>query len=98
PLGITGKQDATGVDASQTMLDFAKDALDRAQKERTNLETRLETATTALQSAVNNLSAAVKEHYDRLLEVDRLRVHVKDNILYYMQAIWSHEPPDQRFF
>ena len=25
-------------------------------------------------------------------------MHVKDNILYYMQAIWSHEPPDQRFF
>jgi hypothetical protein len=25
-------------------------------------------------------------------------VHVKENILYYMQAIWSHEPPDQRFF
>ena len=25
-------------------------------------------------------------------------MHVKENILYYMQAIWSHEPPDQRFF
>ena len=23
---------------------------------------------------------------------------MKDNILYYMQAIWSHEPNDQRFF
>jgi hypothetical protein len=23
---------------------------------------------------------------------------VKDNILYYMQAIWRQEPPDQRFF
>src|SRR5205085_2598933 len=29
---------------------------------------------------------------------DRLRVHVKDNIIYYMQAIWAHEPPDQRYF
>jgi hypothetical protein len=27
-----------------------------------------------------------------------LRVHIKANIMYYMQAIWSHEPPDQRFF
>jgi hypothetical protein len=55
-------------------------------------------AVTALQGAVDKLSAAVKEHYARVNEVDRLRVHVKDNILYYMQAIWSHEPPDQRFF
>jgi hypothetical protein len=23
---------------------------------------------------------------------------VKDNIIYYMQAIWSHEPADQRYF
>jgi len=23
---------------------------------------------------------------------------VKENILYYMQAIWHHEPPDQRYF
>ena len=40
----------------------------------------------------------MREHYDKVVEIDRLRVHVKDNILYYMQAIWSHEPPDQRFF
>ena len=25
-------------------------------------------------------------------------MHLKQNIMYYMQAIWSHEPPDQRFF
>jgi hypothetical protein len=59
---------------------------------------QLEVATTALQSAVDKLSSAVKEHYDRVAEIDRLRVHVKDNILYYMQAIWRQEPPDQRFF
>ena len=33
-----------------------------------------------------------------MAEIDRLRVHVKENILYYMQAIWRQEPPDQRFF
>ena len=55
-------------------------------------------AMTALQAAVDKLSAAIREHYDQVSEIDRLRVHVKDNILYYMQAIWSHEPPDQRYF
>ena len=33
-----------------------------------------------------------------MAEIDRLRLHVKENILYYMQAIWRQEPPDQRFF
>src|SRR5260370_31674679 len=30
--------------------------------------------------------------------IDRIRLNVKDNILYYMQAIWSNEPADQRYF
>jgi hypothetical protein len=98
PLKITGQVDTGAVPAAQIMLDFAKDTLDRAEKEKNRLEAQLQTAVTALQSAVNNLSAAVKEHYNNLISLDRLRVHVKDNILYYMQAIWSHEPPDQRFF
>jgi hypothetical protein len=98
PLGITGKADTGAVSAAQTMVDYAEDARDRAERERERLLAQLEVATTALQAAVDRLSAAVREHYDKVTEIDRLRVHVKDNILYYMQAIWSHEPPDQRFF
>lgn len=98
PVGITGKTDTGIPTAAQTMLDFAKDSLDRADKERSRLEDRLQAAVTALQAAVDKLSSAVKEHYNQLAEVDRLRLHVKENILYYMQAIWNHEPPDQRYF
>jgi hypothetical protein len=47
---------------------------------------------------VDKLAAAMKEHYDKVAEIDRLRLHVKENIIYYMQAIWNHEPPDQRYF
>ena len=98
PLGITGKADTGTVSAAQTMADYAKDTRDRAERERDRLFAQLEVAATALQAAVDRLSAAVREHYDKVAEIDRLRVHVKDNILYYMQAIWNHEPPDQRFF
>src|SRR5439155_24174857 len=66
--------------------------------EKARLLHRMEVAITELQAAVDKRSSAVKEHYEKVTEIDRLRVHVKDNILYYMQAIWSHEPPDQRFF
>jgi hypothetical protein len=98
PIGITGSADTGAVDAAQAMVDYAKQTLDRAERERARLFAQLDIATTALQSAVDKLASAVKEHYDRVAEIDRLRVHVKDNILYYMQAIWRQEPPDQRFF
>jgi hypothetical protein len=98
PIGITGKKDTGEVNAAQAMVDYANETLDRAEREKARLLSQMEVALTALQAAVDKLSAAVKEHYDRVAEIDRLRVHVKDNILYYMQAIWSYEPPDQRFF
>jgi hypothetical protein len=98
PIGITGTADTGVVSAAEGMLDYAKETRDRADRERARLLSQLEIAMTALQAAVDKLSAAVREHYDKVAEVDRLRIHVKDNILFYMQAIWSHEPPDQRFF
>lgn len=98
PVGLTGGGDTGAVDAAQSMVDYAKQTLDRAEREKARLLARLELAATALQSAVDRLSAAVKEHYDKVAEIDRLRLHVKQNILYYMQAIWRQEPPDQRFF
>lgn len=59
----------------------------------------------ALRQEVNNLHT-ITEAYNKKLEdhlnietmVSRLKTHVKNNILYYMQAIWSMEPPDQRYF
>jgi len=39
----------------------------------------------------------MREHLDRITQTRRLITHIKENILYYMQAIWSMEPPDQRF-
>ncbi len=98
PLGITGGADTGMVSAAQGMLDYAKETRDRADRERARLMAQLDVAMNALQAAVDKLSAAIRAHYDKVSEIDRLRVHVKDNILHYMQAIWSHEPPDQRFF
>lgn len=98
PIGITGGASTGAVDAARAMVDYEKETLDRAERERARLQSQLEIAVTALQGAVDKLSNAVKEHYDRVAEIDRLRVHVKENILYYMQAIWRQEPPDQRFF
>jgi hypothetical protein len=98
PIGITGGGNQGAIDAAEAMVSYQKETVDRAERERARLMAQLEVAVSALQGAVDKLSNAVKEHYDRVAEIDRLRVHVKENILYYMQAIWRQEPPDQRFF
>jgi len=98
PIGITGKTGTGAVDAAQAMVDYASETVNRADRERARLLSQMEIAATALQAAVDKLSSAVKDHYDQVAGVDRLRVHVKENILYYMQAIWRQEPPDQRYF
>jgi hypothetical protein len=98
PLQLGGKVGEGTLGARETMVDYLQETFDRAEREKARLLDQLGVATTALQAAIDKLSAATKEHYDRIAEIDRLRIHVKQNILYYMQAIWNHEPPDQRFF
>jgi len=51
----------------------------------------------ALRSISRAYNETMEQHLNELLAVKRLLTHIKENILYYMQAIWSMEPPDQRF-
>jgi len=97
PLNIinTGNQDGN---ADRAAVDFAKDALDRAQAKMTRLLSQLKAETTALHAAIDKFTKANSDHFTMLTAIDRLRIHVKDNIIYYMQAIWSYEPVDQRLF
>ena len=97
PLGITHNSTSDG-NADRAAVDFAKDALDRAQTTALRLQTQLKTEITALQVAIDRYTKASLEHFSMLAAIDRLRIHVKDNILFYMQAIWTYEPPDQRYF
>lgn len=96
PLGIS-KSGGDG-NADRARVDFAKDALNRAQTKVNQLVSDLRTETTALQVAIDKYTAAATKHFSMLADIDRLRVHVKDNIIYYMQAIWTYEPADQRYF
>jgi len=88
-------------DTSETILaraEAAKETFQRAERKEKEMRTRLQHEVTALESATSKYSQALEEQFNRRTEILRLRVHVKDNILYYMQAIWDQEPPDQRFF
>jgi hypothetical protein len=98
PLNITRTGSTGDGNSDRARVDFAKDALNRAQAKANQLVSDLKTETTALQTAIDKYVAAATKHFSMLAEIDRLRIHVKDNIIYYMQAIWTYEPADQRYF
>ena len=96
PLSINQNQGDGQADRAK--VDFAKDAFNRAQAKVNQLVSDLKTETTALQVAIDKYTAAATRHFSMLADIDRLRIHIKDNIIYYMQAIWTYEPSDQRYF
>jgi hypothetical protein len=102
-LDATGLTDfnndkGSAVEASRIVEDASKDAYERAAKEEREMRGKLDREVTALAAATEAYTKALSNHLNHQEQLARLRVHVKDNILYYMQAIWSYEPPDQRFF
>jgi hypothetical protein len=76
--------------------EVTKMAVERADKETHEVTAKLTREVTALKEAVDKYTKFLKEHFDRQAAIARLRMHVKDNILYYMHAIWDYEPTDQR--
>lgn len=50
-----------------------------------------------LNQMTREYNAAMQDHLDRMTETSRLKRHIRDNILYYMQQIWTMEPSDQRY-
>ncbi len=99
PVGfVFGGGEAQSPEAMQVREEAARDAYERAGKLEKDIQARLEREVTALSASSDAYTKALSEHLNRRAQIARLRVHVKSNILYYMQAIWSHEPPDQRYF
>src|SRR5262249_25832157 len=73
-------------DAHQYALEKAEKAASALRQEVNTLHTLTEAYNKTLQNRLDNET-----------QVKRLLVHIRNNIFYYMQAIWSMEPPDQRF-
>ncbi len=107
PANVSGR--IAGGNSSLTFGEYEDPALLEARREA--LETRLEyldgnleeaqsslnTANSAFNQAAEELTAALKESFTRRNLVSQLKLHVKENILYYMQAIWTHEYSQQRY-
>lgn len=92
--GLVFGGDPAQTDNRQAMEERAREAADQARE----FMFRLEREVTALNALTEIYTKALKEHHTLLTEIARLKGHVMDNVMYYMQKIWSHEPPDQRYF
>jgi hypothetical protein len=83
--------------AAQIREDAARDAQQRAIDQVKDLQVRLQREITALNEITEKYAKLRSEHRNREVQIARLRLHVRQNILYYMQAIWTFEVPHQRF-
>jgi hypothetical protein len=83
---------------AQILEDAAKDSYDRAVQAEKDLRMRLDAETAALSAATEAYAKARAEHGNHLLQIAALRTHFKENVLYYMQAIWSYTFADEMFF
>jgi hypothetical protein len=98
PVGFLTSSSDTSADAARVREEAAKDAYERAMKQEKEVLGRLERETTALNALTETYTKTLSDHLNRKMQISRLRVHIKANIMHYMQAIWSYEPADQRFF
>ena len=87
PVGFLPAGSDVSTDAARERTEAARDAAERAAKELKDVQARLDRETTALTSITENYTKQLSEHLNRKAQINRLRVHVKENIFYYMQAI-----------
>jgi hypothetical protein len=84
-------------EAAEKREEIAKMAIERADKEVQQVNARLAREVAALQEALDKYTTTLREHLDQQIAIARLRIHIKENILYYMQAKWDYEHPHARF-
>jgi hypothetical protein len=85
-------------EAMKAREEAAQDAYERLAQQDKDLTARLDAETAAVGTAAETYTHQLSEHLNRKTQVSRLKVHIKQNLFHYMQAIYSHEPPDQRYF
>lgn len=75
----------------------AKEAHEYAVERAEKVSAALQREVNALHQLTAEYNRAMRDHLDKKTMASALKMHIKNNIFYYMQAIWSMEPPDQRY-
>ena len=93
-----GDDDQAKRERQAMLLEAVEEDLARAEREAREAESQMAGASNALQEATRDLVAAERNARNHEVRIAECRVHVRDFLLHYMQCIWAHQPPDQRFF
>lgn len=75
----------------------SQDAYQREIQKLRDQEGQLAQTNASLGRATEEYTDRLSEHLANVVLVEELKNHVKDNITHYMQAIWMHEPFQQRW-
>lgn len=75
----------------------AQDAYQREIQKLRDNEAQLAQTNSSLRKATEEYANRLAEHLANVVLVTELKNHIKDNITHYMQAIWMHEPFQQRW-
>lgn len=95
---LTGDSDsAIDVEAARILEDAARERYERAAAQERALRSQLDSEAATLKAANDAYAKEFAEHLNCLMDLGALRLHIKENILYYMQAIWAHTFSDQLF-
>lgn len=92
-----GGAEGPQISGMEARLEHTQERLDRGSQRLKGLSDELAMHRNALDRAVDAYNKAVEERARAARHVGRLVGHIRDNILHYLHAKWSHEPPDQRF-
>jgi hypothetical protein len=79
---------------------FGDDVAQRVADRRESIERiegELKGEVAQLQAATASYTTAYVQYATEAVQVERLLIHLKENILYYLQAILDHEGRDQQF-
>jgi hypothetical protein len=75
----------------------SQDAYQREIQKLRDQEGQLAQTNASLGRATEEYTDRLSEHLANVVLVEELKNHIKDNITHYMQAIWMHEPFQQRW-
>jgi hypothetical protein len=92
---VTGAGEVSQAD--QLREGAARDAYEREQREEQDLASRVMSATSTLEAMQRDYTERLSRYLSQLGQVHRLIDHIWQNILYYMQAIWAHQPHDHLY-
>ncbi|WP_298901456.1 hypothetical protein [uncultured Psychroserpens sp.] len=96
--GIKGEANGYDPEYYKAEMEAFENRLNLTKDELVAVQNELAREITALEKAKNQMMGLTEKVQTKRNLINQLRIHVKQNILYYMQGIWEMEPPDQRFF